>query len=57
MQRLEGHSDRVYAVAFHPTKPLLASCSADFTVKLWTARTTPSPARYAVSDYAYAFAS
>ncbi|KAG2211100.1 hypothetical protein INT46_004699 [Mucor plumbeus] len=35
MQRLEGHTDRVYAVNFHPTEPILASCSADFTVKVW----------------------
>ncbi|KAI7861853.1 WD40-repeat-containing domain protein [Spinellus fusiger] len=41
MQRLEGHTDRVYAVNFHPTKPILASCSADCTVKVWS----PSPSR------------
>ncbi|KAG0170902.1 hypothetical protein DFQ28_001421 [Apophysomyces sp. BC1034] len=41
MQRLEGHTDRVYAVNFHPTEPILASCSADFTVKVWG----PSPSR------------
>eukprot|EP00736_Rhodelphis_marinus_P013453 Rmarinus@m.16460 len=35
VQRLEGHRDRVYAVDFHPTEPILASCSADFTVKIW----------------------
>ncbi|KAI8393426.1 WD40-repeat-containing domain protein [Radiomyces spectabilis] len=35
MQRLEGHTDRVYAVNFHPTEPLLATGSADTTVKLW----------------------
>ncbi|CAO3606834.1 unnamed protein product [Cunninghamella echinulata] len=35
MQRLEGHTDRVYTVNFHPTEPLLASGSADFTVKIW----------------------
>ncbi|KAI8800555.1 WD40-repeat-containing domain protein, partial [Cladochytrium replicatum] len=35
LQRLEGHGDRVYAVNFHPYEPILASCSADFTVKLW----------------------
>ena len=35
LQRLEGHKDRVYAVAFHPTQPTLASCSADFTIKVW----------------------
>ncbi|KAI8145099.1 WD40-repeat-containing domain protein [Fennellomyces sp. T-0311] len=35
MQRLEGHTDRVYTVNFHPTEPILASGSADFTVKIW----------------------
>ncbi|KAJ3094124.1 hypothetical protein HK100_006263, partial [Physocladia obscura] len=28
-QRLEGHTDRVYATSFHPTDAILASCSAD----------------------------
>ncbi|KAL2916801.1 hypothetical protein HK105_203580 [Polyrhizophydium stewartii] len=37
VQRLEGHTDRVYAVSFHPTEPILCSCSADFTLKLWSA--------------------
>ncbi|KAI9189324.1 hypothetical protein H9P43_000755 [Blastocladiella emersonii ATCC 22665] len=36
VQRLEGHSDRVYSVAFHPTEAILATCSADFTVKVWS---------------------
>lgn len=35
MQRLEGHTDRVYAVNFHPTEPILASCSSDSTIKVW----------------------
>ncbi|KAJ3297003.1 DNA-directed DNA polymerase gamma mip1 [Borealophlyctis nickersoniae] len=35
IQRLEGHTDRVYAVDFHPVEPILASCSADFTIKVW----------------------
>ncbi|KAJ3043058.1 hypothetical protein HDV00_005966 [Rhizophlyctis rosea] len=35
VQRLEGHTDRVYAVDFHPSEPILASCSADFSVKVW----------------------
>ncbi|KAJ3063789.1 hypothetical protein HDU98_000431, partial [Podochytrium sp. JEL0797] len=35
LQRLEGHTDRVYATSFHPTEPILASCSADCTVKFW----------------------
>ncbi len=33
--RLEGHKDRVYAVQFHPSQPLLASCSADGSIKVW----------------------
>ena len=45
VQRLEGHLDRVYAVTFHPTKPLLASCSADFSVKLWNARSSSASGR------------
>ncbi|KAJ3284162.1 hypothetical protein HDU79_008433 [Rhizoclosmatium sp. JEL0117] len=35
VQRLEGHTDRVYATSFHPTEPILASCSADSTIKFW----------------------
>nr|CAG8511062.1 8571_t:CDS:10 [Entrophospora candida] len=35
IQRLEGHTDFVYAVDFHPIEPILASCSADCTIKLW----------------------
>jgi len=35
IQRLEGHTDRVYDVAFHPSEMILASCSADFTIKIW----------------------
>jgi WD40 repeat protein len=38
MQRLEGHTDRVHAVSFHPQDPLLATCSADSTIKIWGAR-------------------
>ena len=32
---LQGHSDSVYCVVFHPTAPLLATCSYDKTVRLW----------------------
>jgi hypothetical protein len=32
---LEGHVAHVFCLAFHPTAPLLATCSADKTVKLW----------------------
>ncbi|GAA94306.1 uncharacterized protein L969DRAFT_19529 [Mixia osmundae IAM 14324] len=32
---LEGHSDRAWAVAWNPTRPILASCSGDKTVRLY----------------------
>jgi WD40 repeat protein len=32
---LEGHSNNVQSVAFHPTAPLLATGSFDNTVRLW----------------------
>jgi COMPASS component SWD3 len=36
IQKLEGHKDRVYAVHFHPMDPILSTCSADSTIKIWT---------------------
>ncbi|KAF9903569.1 hypothetical protein BX616_001591 [Lobosporangium transversale] len=35
LQKLPGHTDRVYDVDFHPIDHVLASGSADFTVKVW----------------------
>lgn len=35
IQTMTGHADRVYGVDFHPRAPLLASASADGTVRLW----------------------
>ena len=35
VQRLMGHRDRVYVAQFHPHQPLLATGSADHTIKLW----------------------
>ncbi|KAJ1888633.1 hypothetical protein LPJ66_008472 [Kickxella alabastrina] len=34
-QRLEGHSDRVYAVATHPTEIKACTAGADSTIRLW----------------------
>lgn len=36
IQKLEGHEDRVCGVCFHPKHPIMASCSADKTVRIWT---------------------
>jgi WD40 repeat protein len=30
-----GHDDSIWSVAFHPTAPILATCSSDKTAKLW----------------------
>lgn len=38
LQVLSGHGDRVYSVHFHPSEPILASCSADTTVRIWSAK-------------------
>jgi len=35
IQKLRGHRDMVYAAEFHPRDLLLATASADFTVRLW----------------------
>ncbi|KAF9201115.1 hypothetical protein BGZ49_008655 [Haplosporangium sp. Z 27] len=35
LQKLSGHTDRVYDIDFHPIDHVLASGSADFTVKVW----------------------
>ncbi|KAJ1480893.1 WD40-repeat-containing domain protein, partial [Baffinella frigidus] len=38
VQRLDGHSDRVYATSWHPSEPVLATASGDFTIKLWSCK-------------------
>ncbi|KAF0700131.1 Aste57867_9319 [Aphanomyces stellatus] len=40
LQRIDAHTDRVYGVDFHPSEPILASASADFTVKIWIPRSS-----------------
>jgi len=42
VQRLMGHSERVYSADFHPTEPLLITASADFLVKVWHNKGHPS---------------
>lgn len=36
LDSLVGHEDRAWHIAWNPAKPLLASCSADKTVRLFT---------------------
>ncbi len=43
---LKGHDQRVNAVAFHPTLPLLASASTDRTLRLWDWTAGREVARY-----------
>ncbi|RLO12546.1 hypothetical protein DYB28_004673 [Aphanomyces astaci] len=40
LQRIDAHTDRIYCVDFHPSEPILASASADFSVKIWIPRST-----------------
>mmetsp|Transcript_8463 Transcript_8463/g.25433 ORF Transcript_8463/g.25433 Transcript_8463/m.25433 type:complete len:478 (-) Transcript_8463:815-2248(-) len=43
VQVMSGHKNRCYAVDFHPHEPILASCSADFLIKLWTPTKSVNP--------------
>lgn len=47
LQKLDEHSDRVYSVDFHPSEPILASCSGDHGIKIWvdSAGVTLDPSR------------
>ncbi|KAL4160742.1 hypothetical protein KRP22_001374 [Phytophthora ramorum] len=50
VQKIDAHSDRVYCVDFHPTEPILASASADCSIKIWLPRSgSSSVARLAKS--------
>ncbi|ETW07291.1 hypothetical protein, variant [Aphanomyces invadans] len=40
LQRIDAHTDRVYCVDFHPSEPILASSSSDFSVKIWIPRSS-----------------
>ena len=40
---LPGHNETAWAVAFNPTRPLLASCSTDKTVRLFSYTLPPLP--------------
>ena len=42
---LPGHTDPAWAVAFNPTRPLLASCSTDRSVRLYQYHLESTPPR------------
>ncbi|KAF7354975.1 putative cytosolic iron-sulfur protein assembly protein 1 [Mycena sanguinolenta] len=42
IQELPGHQDRAWNVAWNPAKPLLSSCSADKTVRIYNYAATTS---------------
>jgi len=41
---LSGHDDRAWQVSWNPTKPLLATCSADKSVRIYTYTADSTPA-------------
>jgi WD40 repeat protein len=53
---LEGHTTQVRALAFHPTRRLLASASDDDTARLWDLDTGESTVLRGHSDKVYALA-
>jgi WD40 repeat protein len=42
---LSGHTDSAWAVAFNPTRPIIASCSTDRTVRLYQYHLESNPPR------------
>src|SRR5207248_8512835 len=52
-----GHADDVFKVVFHPKQPMLATSSADKTVRLWNSETLAAgPVLSGLTDFVYAVA-
>ena len=52
-----GHGDEVFKIVQHPKEPMLATTSADKTVRLWNAETLAAGKTLAgLTDYVYAVA-
>ena len=52
-----GHGDEVFRVIFHPKQPMLATSSADKTVRLWNSETLAAGATLSgLTDFVYAVA-
>jgi WD40 repeat protein len=45
LHRFQGHTDEVNQIRFDPTKRLLASCSDDGTVRIWSLRRIAGPGK------------
>ncbi|KAF9476805.1 WD40 repeat-like protein [Pholiota conissans] len=53
ISELPGHEDRAWHVAWNPTKPLLASCSADKTVRIYAYSSTSNEESKSIPTYAF----
>ena len=47
---LEGHTEAVWSVDFHPSGTLLASCGSDKTIKIWQKKILLSEGIYCMHD-------
>ena len=43
---LVGHEERVWSAAWHPTEPILATCSSDKSVRLWSPSTADGAVKW-----------
>jgi WD40 repeat protein len=51
-----GHGDDVFKIVANPKQPMLATSSADKTVRLWTADLAPGKTLAGLTDYVYTVA-
>ena len=56
VRAVSGHGDEVYKVVSHPGQVVLATCSADRTVRLWKEDGNPQRTLTGLSDQVYSLA-
>ncbi|KAH8799187.1 WD40-repeat-containing domain protein [Flagelloscypha sp. PMI_526] len=49
LQTLEGHTDTAWTIAWNPERPLLASCSADKSIRIYSYTYPHSPSEFSIS--------